>query len=93
MSNKNEPRTLGRMSSSVERVFRYTQEGLYREVWLHWIHFLDEEGQLKSTKLDKTIQGKLWKIAKPNERSVFGECMHKFPEIKEPVRLVCISQS
>jgi len=86
----NFPRTQ-RMTTGVERVFRQTFDGLYRELHLHWIHFLNEEGNVVSSKLDKTIKGRLYKIAGENERSLYGEVEYKFPEQEKPVRLVALA--
>lgn len=80
-----------RMTTGVERVFRPTREpGFYREIYLHWIHFLNENSEIVSSKLDKSIKGKLYRIAKGNERSMYGEVEYKFPNAEEPVRLIAI---
>jgi len=82
-----------RMTTGVERVFRPTPhgDGLYRELFLHWIHFLDPATSvIISSKLDKTIEGKLFKIAGAGERSPYGEVEYKFPNSEEPVRLVAL---
>lgn len=79
-----------RMTTGIERVFRPTFDGLYREVLLHWIHFVDDSGNVVSSKLDKTIKGKLFKIATGNERSLYGEVEYKFPDAEKPVRLVAL---
>lgn len=79
-----------RMTTGVERVFRPTFDGLYREVLLHWIHFLNDEGQVVQSKLDKSVKGRLYKIARGDERSQYGEIEYKFPDAEEPVRLVAL---
>lgn len=79
-----------RMTTGVERVFRPTFDGLYREIYLHWIHFLNEQGEVVASKLDKSIKGRLYKIAKDGERSQYGEAEYKFPNAEEPVRLVAL---
>jgi len=79
-----------RMTTGVERVFRATFDGLFREVFLHWIHFLDENSNIVRTKLDKSVKGRLYKIASPNEHSLYGEVEYKFPDREEPVRLVAL---
>jgi len=82
--------TQPRMTTGVERVFRATFDGLYREIFLHWIHFLDGNSNIIRTKLDKSVKGRLYKIAGPNERSMYGEVEYKFPDKDEPVRLVAL---
>lgn len=84
-------RTQGRMTTGIERAFRRTPDGYYREVFLHFIHFTDPKGY-KSSKLDKMIPGKLWKVARPDERSMYGECEYVFPDSEDgkPTRLVCL---
>lgn len=81
----------GRMTTGIERVFRPMREqGFYREIYLHWIHFMNESGEVVSSKLDKSIKGKLYRIAKGNERSMYGEVEYKFPNAEEPVRLIAL---
>jgi hypothetical protein len=79
------------MTTGIEKVFRPTFDGLYREVLLHFIHFLDENGNVVSSKLDKTLLGKLYKIAEGDERSQYGEAEYQFPEMDKPVRLVALA--
>lgn len=83
------PRT-PRMTTGIERTFRPTHDGLYREVLLHFIHFIDDSGKVVSSKLDKTILGKLYKIADGNERSLHGEVEYTLPGQEKPVRLVAL---
>jgi len=79
-----------RMTTGVERVFRATFDGLYREIYLHWIHFLDSDGNIVRTKLDKSVKGRLYKVADTNERSQYGEVFYQFPEADAPVRLISL---
>ncbi len=79
------------MTTGVERTFRKTFDGLYREIFLHFIHFLDENGNIVSSKLDKSINGKLYKIAEGNERSLYGEVEYKLPDQEKPVRLLALA--
>ena len=79
-----------RMTTGVERVFRPTYDGLYREIYLHWIHFLDKDGKITRTKLDKSIKGKLFKLAGEHERSGYGEVEYKFPDSEAAVRLIAL---
>ena len=85
-------RTLGRMTTSMERVFRRTPEGYFREFWLHFINFLNEDGSPKSTKLDREMIGQLWKVAREGERSSWGEVDYLFPDQDKAVRLVCLGK-
>lgn len=87
------PRT-NKMSAGIERVYRpiANKEGVFREIILHWIHFLNPStGEIISSKLDKQIPGKLYKIARDNERSLYGEVIYKFPDGVER-RLVGIKE-
>lgn len=79
-----------RMTTTMERVFRKTFDGLYREIYLHWVNFLDDNGKIVRTKLDKSVKGRLYKIAGPNEHSSYGEVEYKFPDSEEPVRLLAL---
>lgn len=89
-----------RMTSGIERVFRpiipypdYHGPQLYREIYLHFIHFMDETtGQIISSKLDKNIPGKLYKVAVGDERSLNGEIEYQFPNSDKPVRLIALQQ-
>jgi len=86
-------RTTNRMCTSVERVFRPMPDGLYREVILKFINFMNEDGSIRSSKLDEEIFGGLYRVsANLNERSQYGEIMYKFPEQEEPTRLLCIGK-
>lgn len=86
-------RTQGLMCTSVERVFRPMPDGLFREITLHFINFLNDDRSIRSTKLDKEIPGKLYKLAgSDSEQSQYGEVMYKFPNSDEPVRLLCIGR-
>lgn len=86
-------RALGRMTTGVERVFRQMPDGLYREIYLHFIHFLDEKGNKTSSKLQQQIEGKLYRQVGEHEkhlRSVHGEVEYTFPESDNPVRLIAL---
>jgi len=85
------PRTLGKMNTTVQRVFRRTPDGLFQEVYLHFLNFLNEDGSLRSSKLDKEVLGKLWRVARPGERSGYGEVDHLFPDQAKPTRLLCVT--
>jgi len=76
------PRT-SKMSAGIERVYRPipNKEGVFREIILHWIHFLDPNtGEVVSSKLDRQIPSRLYKIAGNNERSLYGEVTYTFPD-------------
>ncbi len=92
MAIRQQDRTLGRMTTGIERVFRPMNDGLYREIYLHYIHFLDENGNKTSSNLQKQIPGKLYRRVRENEnvRSVHGEVEYQFPEEDKPVRLVAL---
>lgn len=82
---------MARISTSIERHFKRMPDGLYQEVYLHYINFLNESGGIIKSKLDKTIKGKLYKVAQDGERSPYGEVDHIFPGTTEPVRLVALA--
>lgn len=76
-----------RMSTGFERVFRpvrpkgYNGPALYREIYMHYIHFLNEDGTVQKSKLDKMIEGHFVKEAVNNyERSTYGEMEYTFPD-------------
>lgn len=86
-------RTTGRMATTIERVFRPLPNGLFREITLHFINFLNADGSIRSTKLDKEIPGGLYKIATSDtDRSQYGEVMYQFPGGEKPVRLLCLGR-
>ena len=80
------------MTTGVERVFRPTPDaGVYQEVLLHFIHFLDGEGNKVSSKLQQQIPGQLYRVVQEGEnyRSQYGEVEYTFPtgETKRMVAL------
>lgn len=84
------------MTTGLERVFRpislkgYEGLPLYREVFMHYIHFLSPtDNTVLKSKLDKMIEGKLYKEARGDERSLYGECEYTFPS-GETKRLVAL---
>jgi hypothetical protein len=87
------PRALGKMNTSVTRVFRQTPEGFFLEIYLHFINFLNEDGSLRSSKLDKEVTtGSRWRKAREGERSAYGEVDYVFPNHDKATRLICISK-
>lgn len=75
------------MTTGLERAFRpvfipgYHGPQIYREIHMHYIHFLNEDGSVIKSKLDKMIEGKFFKEAINNvERSVHGETEYQFPD-------------
>jgi hypothetical protein len=87
------PRTLGKMNTTVERVFKRTPEGLFVEVYLHFLNFLNEDGTLRSSKLDKeVVTGKVWRLARPGERSSYGEVDYLLPGQTKTTRLICVTR-
>lgn len=83
------------MTTGIERVFRATrEEGVYQEVLLHFIHFLDSEGNKTRSKLNQSIQGDMYRIIKDGEsfRSLHGEVEYEFPDgVKR--RMVALSMT
>lgn len=89
-----------KMTTGIERVFRplnirgYTGPQIYREIYMHYLHFLNEDGTVQKSKLDKMIEGKFFKEAtvslvadgsggvgtKSPERSLYGEVIYQFPD-------------
>ena len=76
-----------KMTTGIERAFRplninnYTGPQIYREIYMHYLHFLNEDGTVKKSKLDKMIEGKFFKEASNNvERSLYGEVEYQFPD-------------
>lgn len=72
-----------RMTTGIERVFRATHEpGVYQEIMLHFIHFLDENGAKVRSKLEKQLPGALYRVINPGEnfRSLHGEVEYTFPD-------------
>lgn len=83
----------GRMTTSVERVFRPLPNGLYREILLKFINFLNSDGSIQSSKLDGQIEGGLYKPASNDtERSLYGELMYTFPGQDKPVRMLALGK-
>lgn len=72
-----------KMNTGIERVFRPTKDpGVYQEVLLHFIHFIDAEGKLIRSKLEKQIPGKLFRELREDEqhyRSTEGKVEYTFP--------------
>jgi hypothetical protein len=88
------PRALGKMSTMVERVFKRTPDGFFLEVYLHFLNFLNEDGSLRSSKLDREVStGRLWRVARPGERSRDGEVDHLFPGQATKTRLICVTRA
>lgn len=72
-----------RMATGMERVFRATHEpGVYQEITLHFIHFLDENNAKIRSKLEKQIPGALYRVINEGEnfRSLHGEVEYTFPD-------------
>lgn len=87
------PRALGNMNTTIERVFKRTPEGFFRESYLHFLNFLNEDGSLRSSRLEKEIvTGRMWKVARPGERSSYGEVDYMFPGEIKATRLICINR-
>ena len=81
------------MNTTVERVFRRTPDGFFMEIYLHFLNFINDDGSLSSSKLDKEVRSsKLWRVARPGERSSYGEVDYRFPGEEKPVRLICVTK-
>lgn len=79
-------RSAGRMTTGIERFFRpvkFNEIVIYQEMHHHYIHFLDNEGNITSTKLDKIIPGKYFKEATQKEWSLHGLVEYTFPDGKK----------
>lgn len=74
-----------KMVSGFERVFRplklqgYVGNDIYQEVYMHYIHFLNEDGTVRKSKLDRMENGKIW-IESRGQHSLYGECDYVFPD-------------
>jgi len=85
-----------KMTTGLERVFRplriqgYQGTTIYREVFMHYNHVLNEDGTVAKSKLDKMIEGKFFKQANGDERSLYGECEYTFPD-GQTKRLVALA--
>ncbi len=86
------PRTLGRMTTCVDRVFRPIGNGLFQEVYMHFIKFMNEDGTTKNMKLEKEELRGIWREPKAGERSREGETTFVFPGDAKPRRLICIQR-
>lgn len=85
------PNRSKRMTTNIERVFRHEQNGFYREIFLHYLNFLDVDGKVISSKLDKTIPKGLYRLAESDQqRSMHGEVLYQFPGEEEPVRMLAV---
>lgn len=78
------------MTTSVERVFRKLPNGYYREILMHYIHFVDENGKIVKSNLDKMIERGLWQRAIGNEVSRYGEVEYQFPGEDNPCRMLAL---
>lgn len=75
-----------KMTTGFERVFRHLQirdysgPPIFREIFMHYIHFLNEDNTVQKSKLDKMIEKGFWMEAMNGERSIHGECEYTFPD-------------
>lgn len=72
-----------RMTTGIERVFAPTREpGVYQEIYQHFIHFLDSDGNKVRSKLEKQIPGQIYRVINEGEnfRSLHGEVEYEFPD-------------
>ena len=85
------PRTLGRMTTCIDRVFRPIGNGLFQEVYMHFIKFMNEDGTTKSMKLEKEELRGIWRQS-DTEHSREGETTFVFPGDSKPRRLICVKR-
>lgn len=70
------------MGTSIERIFKPTSDPhVFQEIYLHFINFFNDGGQKISSKLDKQIPGKLYRLVgdKEERHSIHGEVEYTFP--------------
>lgn len=80
------------ISTGIERIFRKRPDGLYQEVYNHFIHFSDQQGN-KITKLDRSYLGKVYKEALHNENSFNGTAEWIDPNTGVKIRLIALSNN
>ena len=78
-----------RYSATIERIYRKRPDGLYQEYLNHFIHIVDSHGN-KTTKLDKSTLGRVYKEAQGNDRSNYGEGEFIDPNTGSVIRLVAL---
>lgn len=76
-----------RWSTGIERTFRAVEPGIYQEIMLHFMHKKNGADEIISSKLDKVISGRLFKIAQQGEHSLHGEYTWTLADGRE-VRLI-----
>ena len=79
-------RSAGRMTTGIERFFRPVSLNeiiIFQEMYHHYIHFLDENGNITSSKLDKVMPGKYYREAKEKEWTIHGLVEYTFPDGKK----------
>lgn len=91
----NMPRMLGKMTTYVEKIYRPVgsrMPGFYQEVIMHFVKFLNEDGSVRSLKLDREEPKDFWREPRVGERSSYGEVDYLFPGADKKTRLICIKK-
>ncbi len=78
-----------KVHTGIQRVFKRRWDNMYQEYIIHLIHFEDVVGN-RSTKHDKTIVGGLYREAKENQISLYGEVKFFDKEQNRELRLLKI---
>lgn len=75
------------MATGLERAFRpvrlegYNGPPIYREIHMHYLHFLNEDGTVRKSKLDKMIEGRfVTEALNKTDHSTYGEMEYTFPD-------------
>lgn len=74
-----------RWRPGIERTFRMVENGIFRELMFYFLHKVNEGGDIVSTKIDKVEHGRLYKIARQGERSLYGQYDWILPDGQEVV--------
>ena len=61
------------------------ENGIFREFMFYFMHKVNEGGDIVSTKIDKVEHGRLYKIARQGERSLYGQYDWTLPDGQEVV--------
>lgn len=78
------------MTTGIERVYKKTRDGKFREFYRQWIYFLNPDGSRHSTKLDKEWAGLLWRKQEVRDHGVNGSIEYTDPDDGITYRLIAI---
>lgn len=56
----------------IQRIFEPRYDGALQEFLIHYLHIEYHDGR-KEIRLDKTFEGGIYRVGKPNERSRFSD--------------------